>query len=1813
VFEAKDVTRFPGTAIAHAQFRDFPVHMLCDVSSEVTPHELAEKLSVENPTGHLIVTGMNPVEVLDRARTFEPSSHTIDYDLGGFNFIFTDSVEEAYFTPIAVTEAWLRTSSVTVSNGKVYHVTLLEYKLGHCVWHIYCGEAKDQHTRTFSTHSYVQLPPAISGTLSDEYLPVKLLSNLLTFTQHTPDHSMRNYSAKATQIANSINPRTTARERWIAVHIAQQMCPEKTSWWFCKRLLWNTLYALSFQWQMFKQTPDIFEYLDERKRNRTIHPTPGGGWSMRVHSTYERQSIPNNPSLLQRLSAFTASAFVFLLPKILFGEFVSHVVIKLDYFHILHRIWDLAEVSWERFLLTTAVIVATSLIPGTVAKVFTRLAGHFWRMLWLPGWINWLFEAVVTEVTGGPGAKIFPWLPGRGWAYQIWLWMVGAYTVLPGLPIMFVIPWYALSVPYGWVFFLILGAILLENLAAILTPCNTPVVPTYVVTLSSTLSQIKWRMPEISFQAKRKVHIEGRSKVVCVPDPTRPSGFRLESRLSTHRAIEYAAPLPWANLTTNILYYGFRFICRVPIPSLPDGYALMPALCNSIHWCVAHPLRWSVVAYNYFVHLLSHHPSLGNCTHVNSMPALPKEEPQMIKRRNVNIPLPTVLVRPANIPNQVGGSAMAVDPQGLAYHYWLEQVQRAYQQQPTLHPNLTPGMDCFWQCVSQYGGTPHMWYSWFMSYTRRRHPANNPVVGVVTFAMIQEFAVASRFGLQMGGSMAAAMQPQGDDRPTLMITLEPSPVDGMLHVKPAVFENNAGPVSNLARILATVRQLNPGVFNDARRAHQFAPNDSIGVPTAWTVAAAGEHSLPTSLTDIADAFLASGHSLVLNAQNQEGFAIDLADPFPGVLPALYTYDLNIQNAPIAKTSDAQLWKSFRKVTKRVKNWMDNKQKWPNSKMPHVASRIDFDTKIGTSASQTADNRARNNQRPNPAMWTILQSELAEQLADFRNLELPAVELEEEVIEYTADLELARRLIADLKAHPSILETRGDALVLQSLDAVLDSYKLENKTVKVPVRCYFGVWGCGKTTKTIEYLKGLTPEERAQTRIVNHTESLRAGCRSKVDFAELRGFNFPTLPSVLTEPSTGRIVFDDAGKYWAGTLDLVLLCNPLVPEILVNGDPMQTFSKFPIPGTQSEYSLNGITALSRLATRYATVSHRGFKLLTDTFGVHTTNEEQGFITHTVAGKHGIPVITSSPRYAQVLAFGGREAYTFSSVQGEDFKAPVEVDVTALEDSVSDPSALVGLTRSNSGVYLHLPAAAPDSVIKAPPTGSDLLNALVYAIRSSNTDSLQGPDWIVKAAFYRHLSWCMPMLPWFAAIGASVPDQAFQLLLPKAATLAPIEDPIVVDHATETLVPASGPVQPYVPEVHMKDKEFRELNTPHGQTNQFFHGRFINPPVHKRADTATYFESVARRLRRATEDDNRRRQLECPRTDMCDEYDKMLPTPPKWTPEKHSIYFDQAVDEYCSKRTEKAVLDKIRKHDPSRTGKDINISLKAQIIKKEEKRHKDAIPGQLIHEYDLHQILTDAAYALFIENEIMPAFPRYIHFYRRLSPEGFCEMYQKCWRKNNGAYSSDVTRWDVGCDAGLLNFDCHMMRRSGFPAEYVTAYENRRLASRSRHGPMATMQPSGDRFTWPVNCIRRAVVTSIVCQLTDEDNAFINGDDAAVDRNCNALTFPDSPWEFKDINGDVVDFSGFSVGGDKPEYSAAGILYRTQILVSRDPSAADKWANYMDLLQWCDMDAPETIAVANMFQTYALQYAHMGPDYFREYLPERLRPLFPEMWF
>jgi len=670
------------------------------------------------------------------------------------------------------------------------------------------------------------------------------------------------------------------------------------------------------------------------------------------------------------------------------------------------------------------------------------------------------------------------------------------------------------------------------------------------------------------------------------------------------------------------------------------------------------------------------------------------------------------------------------------------------------------------------------------------------------------------------------------------------------------------------------------------------------------------------------------------------------------------------------------------------------------------------------------------------------------------------------------------------------------------------------------------------------------------------------------------------------------------------LDLLILTNPMLTEVVVNGDPAQGMAKFPVAGTQSEYDLSPIACLAPMVTRYATITHRGFKILADTFGVHTTNPLPGHITHTNEPMAGIPVCTASPRYAGVLAAGGRQAYTYSSVQGEDFKEDMEVDMTGLEGSVMDRSAYVALTRSSTGVYVHMDAMDPDSRTRSSPTGSVLMNALICAVRSGGAASLTTPSSLVKSAFYRHLEWSMPSLPWFSRIGADVAASEYQSVFPAVDFHSLQDSSPDAGQVDDHIVSAGPPVEEICREVHFHAKEHRELPGATGATDQFKETAFVNPHVHKRADTTTYLLSVAKRLTPQSANANAERMLRCPRKDLCDEYDRLVPRPPMWTASKFEQYCERAVNEYASKRSYSAVMSKLKAHDPSRTASDIIISLKNQIIKKDEKRNKvEAIPGQLIHEYDIMHTLADAPFALFLEDEIISSFPDNFLFYRRMNPDQFIAEYQKRWRVNNGVHTSDVTRWDVGCDGGVLNFDVHVMRRSGFPEDYVQAYIERRLNSRSRHGNMATMQNSGDRYTWPLNSVRRAVVASLINHVTPADTVAINGDDEAIDRYCDSDYFPDSPWEFKNLNGPRGEFSGFELGGAIPEYSARGIHYRTMILESRDPSAQNKWLNYLGLLQHAKHDTPEAMDVARSASV------HMAPELFKTSLPVALRGMFP----
>lgn len=1728
VHQAKDASRYPGSGLTSAKFTDHNVYFMHDVSSEVGPHELVERVVADNPNAHVFVTGINPIEVIDKAGSFEPSSHLIDYDQGNFNFVFTGSEAEAYFTPTGVTVSWLRTSSIRASNGKLYQVVLLEYKLGHCLWHIFQSDTTEQDTRTFSTGSYIRIPAVLTGTWKDEWLPTKLITAILAFTDRTPDLSTRNLAAKVAQIATGTTPRLTSLEMWVALHIARERAPVQTWDAVLRRGFWRTMYALSFQWHLLAPRPDVYTYIDEYRRYRVLHPTRGGGWALPPSRPWRKEAIVNYPSWLQRASAFTTMVFTFVMPKIFIGEVISNVIMNVPLTTLCRHIYEWADLQPLRLLLTASIIIVTAILPGHIVKIFSRLAGHFWRQLWLPGWLQSSVARIITEVCGGPGATILCHLPGRGWAMQAYLWTVGTLSFLPGLVPHWVLPWVALHSPLGALLLLWYLVILLENASTYLSVAPFSVGPAPSVTRPST-STFEWALFRWFYK-----HPYNRTLAACARDDVR----------------FYAAKFSWTM----------------------KGWANYLGTYHAGQACVD-----------------------GVFT---PLPSRISSTTPVVRVRNVDRSLPSITILPARIPAALGASTLAIDPAGMRYSDWMAAVITAYRTDPMRYPAFTPGRSCFWDCLETLGMRAHVWYSWYMAF-HNDIPTPGDEVGPVIQADIIKFSCASRVGISLIGTMTVVTQ-SGAGWPILNIVSSYSSVTGMYHVEPAPIVSQAPDELAFARLLCSVRNIWPAWFNDIRQNIALSPADSVPVATAQLSGLMGTHPMPRVRNNVLNALAASYSCNPVDLMNQEGYALPVTQN-PDFTDYLIDFNTPTSAVKIAAMSNPDLWKRFRlgKERFRVRVSADYDHPSLEPEGPQYEPK-----KIGASAA--ADRANRNNLPPQPPRWKELQNDLLQAVKPYIPITLPAVKLEAERFTYTADVDRAARLVADLRAHPGVLESFNLPGVVQSMDSIIDQYRLEGTSRSIPIVAYFGVWGSGKTTATASYMRALPEEQRRLVRVVSHTESLRAQSKLALDFPDLRGYNFPTLASALTEACTGPLVLDDAGKFWGGVLDLLILTNPLMNEVVVNGDPAQGLAQFPIAGTQSQFDANPLSALAHHITRYATVTHRGFRLLADTLGVHTTNTTDGHLTHTVGPKIGVPVLTSSPRYVQVLTSAGRQAYTFGGVQGEDFTTDVEVDMTALEDAILDRSAYVALTRSKTGCYIHLNAMDPDSKIRSAPTASDVMNALVYAIREQGASRLITPDALVKAAFYRHLHLSMPALPWFAKVGASIDRSLYQNVFPAVTSHAVVDSNASDPSVGEGISPVAPPVENYISETHWNAKEHREVSARGGATDQFKDNpTFVDPHVHKRADTATYFLSVSKRLTTMSAKANARRMARCDRLDMCNEYDKLVPNPPVWTAMKHAEYCDLAISEYEKNRTESTVMAKLNSHDPSRTASDIRISLKGQVIKKDEKRHKkEAIPGQLIHEYDIAHTLNDAPFALFMENEIFDAFPENFIFYRRMNPSQFIEIYKARWRVGNGVHTSDVTRWDVGCDAGVLNFDVHVMHRSKFPKDYIEAYIHRRLNSRSQHGPMATMQNSGDRYTWAINSLRRAVVASLINDVTSEDTVAINGDDEAIDRFCDSKPFRDSVWEFKNQNGLTGEFSGYTLGGPVPLYSAEGIHYRALILESRDPSAQDKWLNYMDLLGWADLNNPMALAVATTAQR------HMKPDLFWQALPKPLHTHFQQ---
>jgi hypothetical protein len=1010
------------------------------------------------------------------------------------------------------------------------------------------------------------------------------------------------------------------------------------------------------------------------------------------------------------------------------------------------------------------------------------------------------------------------------------------------------------------------------------------------------------------------------------------------------------------------------------------------------------------------------------------------------------------------------------------------------------------------------------------------------------------FAALTGFGIVVGGATEINIAPQ-QGWPTVMLVTTYSAADNSYHATLPAPITQSPLVSFLARCFRTAGAVNNQWYAQLRLDHQNAnPYDNVAL-APFAQAIWNLQEVFFTYDDVAAALVASAY-----AQQFPDPAADFAWPwmnFPigmraQVFPPIVMYDQGTQ----PRTAG----------------------------VPRLRNRLYKASRVGNEGRD----RTLHSQTPTVPRWMEMSAALNRSVRPYSVYTLPAVALEPEVIRYVVNVNHALRYAEDLKAHLDYFMHPQAKVFAATMSDIARLWKTEGRTVEVEATLYLGTAGCGKTTALKTYMAALEPEELANFRVVSHTQSLRAELKEKLDFPSLRGFNFPTLVSLLTEPSSGTLAFDDAGKFEGGLLDLLLLCNPLVEAVVVNGDPAQGLKRFPYRGTQSFMLPTLIERVAQQSTKYATISHRQFQVLAHSIGMHTTNPVMGFMQHVNGGMTTLPTLTASPRYVGVLAGGGRIAYTYEEVQGEDFKTPVEVDLTGLEAAISDRTSYVATTRSNAGVYLHMEAADPRSVIRQMPSGSPVLNAWIFEFHHAQSPRLVRPVPNVKAAFYAHLHQCMPNYAPFAAVSGTTVQENIRELMSMPEYSVPQLTEAECEELSETTPRQAAVDAEILAEYQMWDKPDRETREGNqGATSQFRETAVVDPHVHRRTDRPTFAKSVDARLTKVGASTNRQKFESTDRRDLIDQFDAMVPYLPAMDLDRLLECGRASLEDYMSTRTASTLQHKLDSVDPVRLASQITISLKAQVIKKAEKRvKKEAVPGQLIHEFDLVATLSDGAYARYLEMYVLPAFPASCNFYYRMNPEKFVQQYKDNWVTGRGSYSSDVTRWDVGCDATVLHFDAHVMRRAGFPEEYVLGYIERRLTTTTQFGDIATIQNSGDRFTWVLNTLRRAVVTFYVTSPDGDTHFFFNGDDATADKPLMSRQLENSPWLFKDETGSIVEFSGYEMGHDDPRYSGLGLYYRCAILRSRNTTQADRWEAYLVLSELVSVDDEYLMPILTM---------------------------------
>lgn len=1744
VMEARDVYRYPDSAIATSTLNPaFPVHVFHDVTSVVGPHALVERLVAEHREGHILATGVNPPEFLKHRSSFHYNSHRIVYELERDEAVWypTGSDSEGYRQPVSVTQSWHHHHAIRASNGCLYQIVLLDYRYGHCLWHVFAGTQSSDRARQFSTGTLVEVPALLTGTGRSEMLEREFATGMIDFANRTLVQTRDNYAAKASGLKSASGGVITARDCEIGVNLADWGRTARGPASVARLWAYRLGCFLTLDWATaFSNVSSAVTLIQERLNTIVVQTTEGGGWTAAVHTHDPGASIPNNPTWLERLTAATSMVFCLLVPKLVVAEVVARV------YHV-HTIWEVVkttldwlELTWPRSALIATTLSLGQLFPTRATAAITYWVRHYWRQLWLPGSLFYWYHRVCCELAGGPGYRIGYCGPGRGVVWQLGCWCVILHELLPGL----------------------VGA---------------QFMPGFI-------------------------------------------GYWSLGMLSAHPG--FACFWLCCGLWVGLQYMRHTGRLRLPQPStgrLGQLYA------------------W---AYRQLAL-----PDANGSTSAARLPHVPRVvHPVAIQP----VPMPARVVQAPYVPT---GAAvpLAISPTGLVFHDWVQQVAQAYAANPTTYPPLVPGQDCFFAHVAAVaGGTSHQWFSWFHSMRGTLLGDLPQPLGWTSPAEIQRFCATSQFGYAFHGTRNEAAPPSNG---WPVLHMEMTVQNNIYHVAPIILPAISPAVSQLAVLIATASACDPAWAAAHHRRHM---RRGTQIPRLGAFATAVcDIAGPINATDVSLALNASVWTAPLTPAGGAGppvagyrwdfnrFPLGVDQPRPpliveyGPAPTFVGATPTTAAEPATATTDPASTApklsahtpvgaapappsgpmgSFRPIFRKATGKAPVTGGGPRPTVqrhdwrPVQVRNLTLNTPVGSVPLPA---------KPSFTRTSELQRQLHESVKH-ASMTLPARPLEREIVTYTVDLNRAKRLVSDLVAQPSLLGSScKDAIgIARAADCVVDHLIRSRAVITAPLTLLLGCAGCGKTTATGDLFNEMTYEERLQVRVVTHTQRLRAAEKEAHSQSGLRGFSFPTIETILSQPTTGWVIFDDARKLWGGLIDLVLAINPMIPGVVVNGDPAQGSSHTPYVGGQSEYLPSCLDSVLPLATKYATISHRFPKIIASTLGLYTTNPTEGHITFTLTAT-GCPTLVASPRYMGVLRGGGIEAKTHDTVQGETYKCDVELDFTGMASGTTDSCSTVSLTRSTTGVYLHGSPVESGSTSLVPPTASPILNALLYDMRLRDSHIGQ-PCATSRMAFLAHLMRSMPIFD-ASPVGHVADWTTFANHVPTAH-----HDPAAEPTASEPSS-ADQPAQDVFPcdsidnEVCPLDGESRERAARGVMTRQFRETATVNPQTHHPTDQATRAMMLAKRITRSTPAANLQLMATNPRTDMCVMFDLMQPVVPQWA-DHAGYYTDTAVLTYASTRSQQTVMQKLARHDPDRTGCDVQLSMKGQVIKKVEALGAPAKAAQAIHMYDIRITLEERAVWRFIEDLVMHNFGENVVIYNRESQTSFAARVGPRLRRCKTLTGSDATGWDAGCDAAVLNFDVHVLRRAGVPDHFVQQYVHRRTHTRSQYGYMATMQNSGDGGTYVMNSIRDAVMTTIRMRVQPLFEAFcatqvgqqhltksgvapygpmdvarradppplllINGDDVTLGADASTHPdklvvdrFPDSRWVFKDERHHTIQFSGMELNTTgRVGYSPYGLWYRCAIKAESGTTDPIQWAAYADLFRGVTVADKYTAEVA-----------------------------------